>query len=154
MENSTLDNDFNTPNELYIDGESRMFLKETAKWAKFLAIVGFVITGLMVLVGLFMGTIMSEMTSGMGGEMPGYPVGMLSGVYIVFAILYIMPMLYLYKFAAKMQVALKEDIQFEITSSFENLKSLFKFIGIFTVVILGFYVLIFLFGLAGGVMSL
>ena len=50
MENSTLDNDFNTDTEMRLDDNSRAYLKETTKWAKFLAIVGFVMVGIMVLV--------------------------------------------------------------------------------------------------------
>lgn len=42
-------------------------LRGTAKWARFLAIVGFVMIGLMVLVGLFAGSMMAKMGSMMGG---------------------------------------------------------------------------------------
>jgi len=143
MENSTLDNDYNTGTELKIDPASRAYLKETAKWGKFLAIVGFIGTGIMVLVGLFMGTIFSSLGSEMGGEMPGFPMWIMSVFYILIALIYVMPMLYLYRFATKVQIALDNEDQFEMTSSFENLKSLFKFMGIFTIVILGFYALMF-----------
>jgi hypothetical protein len=37
-----------------------------------------------------------------------------------------------------------------ITTGFQNLKSLFKFMGIFTVVITSLYALIFLFAIIGG----
>jgi len=127
MENSTLDNDFTTNTELIIDPETRAFLKETSKWAKFLAIVGFIFAGFMVLIGLFFGT-------------------------IFFAILYIMPMLYMYRFATKIQTALAREDQFELTSAFENLKSLYKFAGIVTIIMLGFYALTFLGSMIFGAM--
>ena len=39
------------------------FLKEVAKWTKFISIVGFVLVGFMVLAGLAFGSIMATMTS-------------------------------------------------------------------------------------------
>ena len=153
MENSTLDNDFATPAGLTIDPESQAYLKETAKWAKFLSIVGFIIAGFMVLMGLFMGTVMSTMAGGLGNEIPGFPMWIMSTIYILFAILYIMPMLYMYRFSSKMQTALLRENQMELTSSFENLKSLFKFAGIMTIIMLGFYGLMILGAMFVGLMA-
>lgn len=42
-------------------------LRGTAKWARFLAIVGFVMIGLMVILGLFAGSMMANFGSMMGG---------------------------------------------------------------------------------------
>jgi len=150
MENSTLDNDFKTPDGLMIDNESQAYLKETSKWAKFLAIVGFIMAGFMVLMGLFMGTIMSTMGGGMGGEIPGFPVWTFSVLYILFAILYIMPMLYMYRFASKIQTALVQQNQVVLNSAFENLKSLFKFAGIMTIIMLALYALMIVGGMLMG----
>lgn len=152
MENSTLDNDYNTTTELQIDQASREFLRETAKWAKFLAIVGFVFAGLMVVAALFIGTIFSSLAPQME-EMPGFQMWIMSFFYILVALFYIVPMYFLYKFATKMQIALKGDDQYELTTSFENLKSLFKFSGIFTLIILGFYALAFVGSIIIGVIA-
>ncbi len=152
MENSTLDNDFGTNNELHIDPASRAFLKETSKWAKFLAIIGFIFTGLMAIGGLIFGLVMSSFSSGMDSGMPAFGGGLVSVMYILFALLYFMPMLYLYRFANKIQLALARDDQFELTASFENLKSFFKFIGILTLIAIGSYVLMGLGALVFGSM--
>ncbi len=153
MENSTLDNDFTTPAGLTIDPETQAYLKETAKWAKFLAIVGFIMAGFMVIMGLFMGTMMSTLGSGMGGDVPGFPMWIMSAIYILFAILYIMPMLYMYRFATKMQTALLHENQTVLTSSFENLKSLFKFAGIMTIIMLALYAVMILGSMLVGFMA-
>ncbi|MEM9547686.1 MAG: DUF5362 family protein [Bacteroidota bacterium] len=150
MEHSTLDNDFRTDSELTIDPASRAFLKETSKWAKFLAIVGFVFTAIIVIGGLAFGSIMSSFSSELDSGMPAFGGGMISVMYILIALLYFMPILYLYRFATKMQIALARDDQFELTSAFENLKSTFKFIGILTLIMLGFYALTFLGALVFG----
>jgi hypothetical protein len=48
MEESTFQEDLN----LYLNQEARGFLKETAKWAYFLSILGFVGIGFMVVLAL------------------------------------------------------------------------------------------------------
>lgn len=134
--NETLDDDFSS--NLLISAASRTFLKETAKWAIFIAIVGFVMIGLMVLASFFIGTILSTM---MMSEIPGaeIPGTFITIFYIILAGIGFIPMLYLYKFANKMQLALENDNQGELEESLQNLKSHYKFYGIFLVIILTFY---------------
>lgn len=134
--------------KLEIDERSRSFLKETAKWARFLAIVGFVMMGLMVLGGLFFGSTLAALSgAGAGAAMGG---GVLMIVYVIVALIYFFPLLYLFKFATKMQQALKTDDQGVLIESFENMKSCFKFMGIFTIVILAFYALMLIIALIAG----
>lgn len=141
----TLDNNV-TSAELGLNSKINNFLLETAKWAKFLAIVGFVFLGLLVLGALFMigaGASVSRLPGLAGGPI-------LVGVtYLLMALLYYFPTRYLYNFAVKMKMAIQNSQQNNLEDAFENLKSLFKFSGIFTIVILSIYVLIFLLGLIG-----
>ena len=134
---------------LNIDSYSRQYLFEAARWAKFLSIVGFIICGLIALAGIFAGSMLSSFSSRYGG---GNDMGMMrsfGGLAIVFyllvAVLYFFPCLYLYRFSNRMRTALASESQSELNASFENLKSLFKFVGIMTIIILSIYVLIFLF---------
>ena len=154
MENSTLDNDFNTDSTLRIDDEIRNYMRETSKWAKFLSIVGFVMAGLMVLGALFMGTILSSFGEAMGDDFGSFPFAFMSFFYIAFAALYVIPNLYLFKFATKTKKALDGEDQYELARAFENLKSLFKFVGIFTAIILGFYAFMILITLLFGAMAM
>ena len=57
-----------TPSGLEIDTQAKAFLNETAKWAKFLAIVGFVLVGFFLLFGF----VMLMLTSNVGNDRP-YP---------------------------------------------------------------------------------
>lgn len=151
MENTTLDENFET--QYRLDGQSQNFLKETAKWGRFLAILGFVMIGLMVLIGVFMGTIMSNFGSGAGmGAMP-VPPWAFTLLYLVFAGFYILPTLYLYKFSTKTLNAFKNDDPGALPEGFENLKSLFKFMGILAVIMLGLYAIIFVGSLFLGVFA-
>ena len=123
------------PNNLNINLDSRSFLQNTAKWGKFLAIIGFVGVGLMVLFGI-MSLIMG--TSLGGGIINGAIVSLF---YLLFGALYLLPVLYLYRFSSNMQAGLATGDEETIAASFKNLKSLFKFMGVLTIFFLGFYAL-------------
>ena len=135
--------------DLHVDQESSSYLGETAKWAKFMSILGFIFCGLIVLVGLFAASFLSATMGKFGGE--GSPLGgaALSFIYILFSLVYFFPCLFLFNFASKMQVALRNNDQQQLTQSFKNLKSCYKFLGILMIVILSCYILIFLIAIIG-----
>ncbi|HEY8388313.1 MAG TPA: DUF5362 family protein [Parasegetibacter sp.] len=136
--------------DLQVDHQSSVFLRETAKWSKFLAIVGFVVCALLVILGLFFSSVMATMGSmaGMGDMFAGASV-VISVMYVLIALIYFLPCLYLYRFATKMQVALNTNDQVQLNASFGNLKSCFKFMGVLTLVILCLYALFFILGIIG-----
>lgn len=141
--------------ELRITPEIQEFLKETAKWGKFLGIVGFVMVGIFVLLGIFMAFFMGSMMADMGeaGAFGGAMGGALGFVYVILGLMYLFPSLYLYRFSKKMKIALDQHDQQYLYDSFQNLKSLYKFMGIFMAVILGIYALGLVFGILGGIAS-
>lgn len=135
--NQPLDSGVNQ--HLEISSLSRDYLKETAGWAKFLAICGFVFLGLFVLAALSIEVIIGAyMPEEVASE---FPTGMLSAIYIFFAGLYFLPMLYLFRFATKMKSAIQYKAQDQLDDAFANIKSHYKFIGILMIIILGFYAL-------------
>jgi hypothetical protein len=91
--------------ELRIDHNGSDFLKEAAKWAKFLGIMGFIFCALFALIGLFAGSVMSAAFSSMGPAGAGFRGGgaLVSIIYVGLAVLCFFPYLYLYNFAGKMQ---------------------------------------------------
>ena len=119
--------------------EIKDYLLETSKWGKFLAIVGYVGMGLLVLVAL--GVMVGFSFLGSGSE-DNFPMAALGLVYLVLAAVYYFPINYLYRFSVQMKEGLTADDRQSVTSGFENLKSLFKFMGIFTIVILSIYALL------------
>lgn len=138
----------NTTNlfELQVDPQSNAYLAETAKWAKFLAIIGFIMCALIALAGLFAGTMLSSLSDGMG--MPGLGVAA-SVMYILFALLWFFPCLYLYRFSVRTQTALRNNEQQSLTAGLMNLKSYFKFVGILTLIIIAIYALMLIFVMLG-----
>lgn len=130
--------------ELQIDQQSISYLGETARWAKFLSIVGFVLCGLMVIFALFAGSILATFSKFGNTDAFSSTMGMgvfISLLYIVIALLYFFPCLFLFNFSAKMQMALRNNDQTNLNVAFGNLKSCFKFVGILTIVFLSFYLL-------------
>jgi len=150
MEQNTSANLF----ELQVDQTTSGYLGETARWARFFAILGFIMCGLIVLLGFFYTTILAVFSrAGNGGVSPvetGGIVGVMGGAMIFFcllvAALYFFPCLYLYNFASRMQAALRANDQEKLTNAFKNLKSYFRYIGILTIIVLGLYLLIFIIG--------
>jgi hypothetical protein len=134
---------------LKIDPNSQSHLADGAKWAKFLAIIGFVMCGLIALLGVFFSSIFSTLSNRYNefGNDRAYATGAGIGaaiVYVGIAVLYFFPSLFLYRYADKMKKALATNDQDELNSSFQNLKIMFRYVGILTIILLAFYTIAFL----------
>lgn len=135
-------------NVLIVNIEAKRYLAEISKWAKFLSIVGFVGVGLLVLLGLFMGTIMSRFGSISGiGAAQGMMIGSMSFIYVVIAALYVYPLWKLYQFADLSQKSLAYDNSMMLTNALEAQKSVFKFMGIWVIVVLSLYTVMIIVGI-------
>lgn len=126
-------------NLLIINSEIKGYLLETSKWGKFLAIFGYVGMGLLLLLGVVFTVGFSIFNSFSG---VGFPMKIMGFVYILIAVSYYFPLTYLYRFSVQLKQGLNSINQQTVTSGFENLKSLFKFMGILTIVVLSIYALI------------
>jgi hypothetical protein len=138
--------------DLIIDHESSSYLGDTARWAKFLSILGFIFIGLMVIMAFSIGVIMSKFTSQLNDSSAvasALPSAIFTFIFLVFAVLYFFPTLFLYRFATRMQMAIRNNDQPQLIGSFRSLKSCFRFIGILTIIVLGLYVLLIFFNLFG-----
>lgn len=123
-------------NQLTVSPAASVYLTETGRWAKFLAVLGFCFVALVVIGGLFAGSILSSM----GGPLP-YPSFAFGLIYVVIGLVYFFPVYYLFKFATQLKPALQDKNSSDLESAFENLKSHYKFIGILMIITLGLYVL-------------
>ena len=133
--------------QLTLNGRSKSFIRETAKWAKFLSIVGFVGMGLLLIGSFFVGNIYKDLPQ---AQMLPFDMSIFMTVYfIVIALIYFFPIYYLYQFSIKMKTALLTKNDDTLSDAFEVLKSHYKFIGVFTIIILSLYVLLFLVGILG-----
>jgi len=137
--------------ELQIDQEAMSYLGTTARWGKFLSIVGFVNCGIMVIVALLFGKSFAMLAPFAGGNLLGDTISRLgafvTAIFIVAAVIWFFPNLFLLRFSVKMQSALRDTDQIQLNASFGSLKSCFKYIGILTIVILSFYTILFIVGI-------
>jgi hypothetical protein len=130
--------------ELSVDLESIEHLTETARWAKFLAIVGFIMCGLIAIVSFFIGTIFASSSlsgiSGTGAGMASALGGVLiTLVYLVIAVAQFFPCLFLYQFAVRLRMALRTNDQVKLNQSLKSQKFLFRYAGIATIIVLCLY---------------
>ena len=139
----------NAPKQLTLSDHALGFLRETAKWSNFLAIVGFIGIGLVVLMALFGGAFLASAASEFGGGTEAVGGAFFTIIYLLVALLYFFPVYYLFKFARNMKAALQAKDEDTLTKAFEYMKSHYKFVGILTIVVLSIYAFIFLIGLLG-----
>ena len=151
--------EMNTTNvfTLQVDNTNIPYLAEAAKWGKFLSIVGFVFCGLIAIAAFFAGSILSTYFDALGADTTS-EVGSLTGVvltvyYLIIAVLYFFPSLYLFNFASRMQAALRNNDQTTLNSSFRNLKACLKFWGILLIIVLSFLAIAIIVAVLGASMA-
>lgn len=139
--------------DLKLSESAKDFLKETAKWAYFLSILGFIGIGFIIFAALFAGTLfssMSKMNPAMGAMGSSFGIVM-AFVYFLIAVLYFFPVYYLNKFASNAKRAFKNNDSETLTTALEYLKSHYKYIGIMTLVVFSLYFLMFIGMIVAGI---
>lgn len=140
--------------ELNINNRSRNYLKEISKWTFFLSIIGFVGVALMVVVGIFAGTIYGQAFNALNTSQLPVDMGMtMTFIYIIFALIYFMPVLYLYKFSRRLKVAFASKNDDKLADAIEMLKSHYKYIGVLMIIVLSLYTLLFIVAMLGVAIS-
>ena len=137
---------------LEITAEVATHLDGAGKWGKFLAILGFVFMGLMVMAGIILSIVFAFIPKGGFGGFP-FPTFLIGVFYLVMAAIYILPILYLYRFSTGIKMALMLKNQEQMVKAFRNLKALYRFIGIFTIVVFALYILMIVVMLFAGLFT-
>jgi uncharacterized membrane protein len=120
--------------DLQIDAVSHGYLTETAKWAKFIAIAGFIFSGLIIIMSGYYISMITEARTVYGFRRDN-SAAILGGVfYIVVAIIWIITSVYQFRFATKLQTALQGYNQDELQQSFLNFKIYYRISGIVTII--------------------
>lgn len=132
---------------LEINGLIKSYLIESSGWMKFLAIMGFIGAAILLFAGfIFLFVEVPKELVGPFSEF-GHIVGV---IYLVMAILIYFPTNYMYNASKFLRQGSVQNSQPDIEAGFMNFKSYFKFMGIFTIVILVMYALMLLSGLLIG----
>jgi len=146
--------------KIEIGQESLGYLNITRKWTMFFAILGFVLLGIMLIIGLLAGSFMSTFTSkmpGMEGVEGAKAVGGIASGFIiifqlVFAVIYFFPLLFLFRFSRHTKNAVSNFDANELQLGLKNLKSYWMYIGILAIVALAVCFLVLI--IAGGSLAL
>lgn len=144
-ENAT--SEITTMAEPPLSADALNLLSIAAKWAKFLAIVGFVLTAFMIITGITLAFIMKPLETQIPAfaEVPGFLVSL---IYLVVAGISLLPVLFLNSFANNVPKAIKRNDGYYLTKASKSLKNLFAVIGLLTILALVLYFFAFL--LIGG----
>ena len=135
--------------QLTLTSRAKGFLKETAKWCKFLSILGFLGLGLLFLSSFFISTIYASMPQ--STSIPFNLGTAMTIFYIIMIAIYIFPLYYLHQFSVKLKKAVTSKDDEVLASAFEMLKSHYKFVGVFTIIMLSIYILAGIAGLMGAI---
>jgi pilus assembly protein TadC len=125
-----------------LTSESMNYLLKAAKWGKFLAILGFIVSGLLILGGIAMTFVLNSLTDELVPLNMPFSPKVLSFFYIIIAGIYLIPVLFLNAFSNKATKAAKLSSPEILSDSLKNLKNLFVFVGISTIILLAFYTII------------
>lgn len=126
--------------------QAKKYLMEASKWANFIAIVGFIAIGLLIIMSFSIGTIMANLPEGsLGGLSPKF----FSFFYLIAAGIYFIPVFFLFQFGQKTRQALLQDDHNLLTFGLKKLRSHYKFIGVLFIIFIALYFLLILFGAFG-----
>ncbi len=139
---SMFNNSVDENNGMQLLPQSIEYLREAAKWAKFLSILGFIGIGFLVLGSFFIGAAMSAMYGGLG--IPGLSSGAITVFYLVIAVIAFFPVYFMYKFSVDTTNAINANNTEILASGLGYIKSYFKFNGIMAIIALSIYAFIFI----------
>jgi hypothetical protein len=122
--------------DLVITAEAKYFLHTAGRWATFLGVLGFIGTGFVVIIALFIGTIFSYIgrLNPAAAALPAGVGGVLTFIYLLVAVFYFFMSYYIYQFGVSIKNGTTFNDSILATKAFKNLKSHFKLIGITAIV--------------------
>jgi uncharacterized membrane protein YjgN (DUF898 family) len=127
--------------ELSLDRESIDHLTETARWGKFLAILGFITCGLIFIFSFFAGALVASSTSALSPystneirTVSSVGGAFLTVIYIIVAVIYFFPCLYLYRYSVRMKAAINTNDQAKLNQALKNQRMLYRYVGIVTII--------------------
>ncbi len=135
--------------KIEIDHEIISNLNTTRKWTMFLAILGFIFLGFIIVFGLIAGTFLSTFKSNEVNL--GIPESLMIIMFIVIAAIYFFPVYFLFQFSRHTSKAVETLDKQDLNKAVKNLKAYFTYIGIMAIVVISIYIMAII--IAGASMS-
>lgn len=128
---------------LWINEDVRSYVYETAKWTKFLSVVGFVFSALTAITAFGASAFLNSLAT----VSPGNPMLKLGSaaitiIYLLLALVQFYPSFLLFKFSTSATQAILYGDEASLSIAMHKLKSFFKFWGILTMIFIGFYIMV------------
>jgi Na+/phosphate symporter len=124
--------------KIEIEQETLNNLNTTRKWTMFIAILGFIFLGLLIVVGAIAGTFLMAFNS--NEKVLGIPESLMFIPLLFLALVYFPPVLFLFRFSKHAGHAVHTFDKKEMHGAIRNLKLYFAYLGVLIIVILTFYV--------------
>lgn len=126
--------------QLIVNSSSKIFLREISKWAKFLSIISFIGIGLLFIFSVFIKIFYNSIVPNI--QVLPFDLGIVLLIYsFIIGVLCFIPSYYLLQFSNKIKKALETNNDETLSNALELLKSYYKFIGVFMIIIISLYVL-------------
>ena len=137
------------PGGIQLSAQDLEHLGKAARWAKTIAILGFVMLGFMILFGVMYGAFLSRvmgMAARTNPDMPQmtmFPTALLSVFMVLMmaicAAIYFFPLLYLYRFATHTLQALEHMELAKLTEALRYLRNHFGYVAVLMIIGVAFY---------------
>jgi cellulose synthase/poly-beta-1,6-N-acetylglucosamine synthase-like glycosyltransferase len=125
--------------KIEIEQESIGHLNTIRKWSMFMSVLGFIMLGLLVIIGLIAGTFLTAFNG--GGRGAGLPESIIIIFFLLIAVIYFFPILFLFRFSKHTASAVETLSKEELYKAIKNLKSYFVYLGVLIIVGLSFYLI-------------
>ncbi len=134
------ENELGAGDTLHLNHNIKHYLLEAARWGRLLAIFGYITCTLFLLFSVYLIISPNNPMNNTQSTSVSMGIGIL---YFALSTLYFIPINYLYKFSIKTKQALFDKDYRLLEFALKNLKSLLKFTGISTIVVIVLYAIIF-----------
>lgn len=146
MENLPIESQLDDIPQLHINAMSMASLSETRRWTLFFAVLGIIGIVLMVILAIFMMMVLPGILNQRMGMVPTampMPTGVFGFVNLIFAAIYLLPVIYLLQFSRKIKIALSTRDSGILGKALRSLMLHFRTVGIIMIVIIFLNILFF-----------
>ncbi len=123
---------------LSLNHEALKALSETRKWTNFFSILGIIGIVLFLIAAVIMAVVLPSLNEEAGQDYSPVFIGLL---YLIIGTLYLLPIIYLFRFGSMMRKAISESSDQLMGVAFKYLNLHFRTIGIITIVFIALYIL-------------